>query len=208
VTTDVAEQERFLAVHALKVKGLASADDLAEVTGRADLAAVLAELTGEQLVVLRTGRIGGYALTKAGREAHPALLAAAVTEEERAGATKTYAAFVAVNGRFKQICTRWQVRDGGSEPNDHSDPDYDAGVVADLAVVHGEVVEALAPAAAAAARFGRYPERFAAALERVRSGDTTAFARPMTNSYHDVWMELHEDLMLTLGRTRDAADGH
>jgi hypothetical protein len=39
-------------------------------------------------------------------------------------------------------------------------------------------------------------------------GDTAAFARPMSHSYHDVWMELHEDLLLTLGRERDAADGH
>ncbi|WP_214364867.1 MarR family transcriptional regulator [Pseudonocardia sp. H11422] len=202
------DTERFLAVHALKVKGLASAEDLAEVTGRTDLAPVLEELTGEELVKLRTGRIGGYALTKTGREAHPALLAAAVTDEERAGVAKTYEAFLPVNGRFKQICTRWQMRDGGSEPNDHSDADYDARVVDELAKAHKEVVEALAPAADVSARFGWYPVRFEAALERVRGGDVAAFARPMSNSYHDVWMELHEDLMLTLGRERDAADGH
>lgn len=202
------DTERFLAVHVLKVKGLASAEDLAEVTGRTDLAPALEELIGEELVKLRTGRIGGYTLTKAGREAHPVLLAAAVTDEERAGVAKTYEAFLPVNGRFKQICTRWQVRDGGSEPNDHSDPDYDARVVDELAEAHEEVVEALAPAADASCRFGRYPVRFEAALKRVRSGDAGAFARPMSNSYHDVWMELHEDLMLTLGRERDAADGH
>jgi hypothetical protein len=30
----------------------------------------------------------------------------------------------------------------------------------------------------------------------------------MSASYHDVWMELHEDFLLTLGRDREAADGH
>jgi hypothetical protein len=185
------EHERFLVVHALKVKGLASAEDLAEASGRTDLGPVLDELTGEALVKLRTGRIGGYALTKAGREAHPALLAAAVTDELLAGVTKTYEAFLPVNGRFKLICTRWQVRDGRSDPNDHSDPEYDARVVAELAEAHDEVVQTLAPATYAAERFGRYPVRFAAALKRVRAGVTEAFARPMSNSYHDVWMELH-----------------
>jgi len=200
--------ERFLVVHVLKIKGLASAKDLAAVTGRDDLAGVLDELVREELVKLRTGRVGGYALTGAGRVAHSDLLAAAVTDDERASAAKAYAAFLPVNGRFKQVCTRWQMRDGGTQPNDHSDPHYDAVVVAELGGVHNEVVAALVPEADAAPRFARYPTRFDAALQRVRAGDTAAFARPMSDSYHDVWMELHQDLLLTLGRERDASDGH
>jgi hypothetical protein len=207
----MADTERFLVVHTLKVKGVASADDLAEITGRSDLEGVLAELTAEELVKLRTGRVGGYVLTKPGREAHPALLAAAVTEGERAGVSRTYDAFIPANGQFKEVCTRWQVRsapDGSQEPNDHSDAGYDAAVIDDLGSVHKDVVDALAPAAEASPRFGRYAERFAAALERVRGGDQAAFARPMSHSYHDVWMELHQDLLLTLRRERDASDGH
>ncbi len=207
----MADTERFLVVHALKVKGLASAEDLTEITGRTDLAPVLDELTAAELVKLRTGRIGGYTLTKEGRAAHPQLVAAAVTDEERAGLGRTYDAFLPVNGRFKQVCTRWQIRsgpDGDQQPNDHSDEAYDAAVVEELGAVHEDAVRALAPAASASPRFGRYAERFAAALERVRGGDPTAFARPMSHSYHDVWMELHEDLLLSLGRARDADDGH
>ena len=30
---------------------------------------------------------------------------------------------------------------------------------------------------------------------------------PLSDSYHDVWMQLHEDLLLTLGRDRSTADG-
>jgi hypothetical protein len=29
----------------------------------------------------------------------------------------------------------------------------------------------------------------------------------LTRSYHDVWMELHEDFLVTLARDRSAADG-
>ena len=206
----MADTERFTVVHALKVKGLASAEDLAEITGRTDLAPVLDELTAEGLVKLRTGRVGGYALTKEGRGAHPQLVAAAVTDGEKAGLGAAYEAFLPVNGRFKEVCTRWQMRPGpdGAQPNDHSDAAYDAAVVEELGAVHEDAVRALAPAAEASPRFARYTERFTAALERVRGGDQAAFARPMSHSYHDVWMELHEDLLLTLGRERDAADGH
>lgn len=207
----MADTERFLVVHTLKVKGLASADDLVEITGRTDLAPVLEELTAAELVKLRTGRVGGYALTKEGRELHPRLVAAAVTEEERSGLDRTYDGFLPVNGRFKEVCTRWQIRsgpDGAQQPNDHSDEAYDAACVEELGAVHEEAVRALAPAVEASPRFGRYEQRFTAALERLRGGDQAAFARPMSHSYHDVWMELHEDLLLTLGRTRDADDGH
>jgi hypothetical protein len=202
----MAGTERFLVVHALKVKGLASAEDLVEITGRSDLGPALAELTGEALVKLRAGRVSGYSLTMQGREAHAGLVAAGVTEGERAGVSRTYDLFLPVNGRFKEVCTRWQVRSG--QPNDHADGAYDAGVIEELGSVHADVVEAIAPASAVSPRFGRYAERFTAALERVRTGDRTALARPMSHSYHDVWMELHEDLLLTLGRGRDASDGH
>jgi hypothetical protein len=126
-----------------------------------------------------------------------------VDDAERAAAEQAYAAFLPINPRFKEVCTRWQMRDGGQEPNDHTDADYDAKVIEDLGTTHDEVV-----VGRSAARFARYAVRFGAALERVRGGDTAAFARPMSHSYHDVWMELHEDLLLTLGRERDAADGH
>jgi DNA-binding IscR family transcriptional regulator len=99
---------RFLAVHTLKVKGLASAEDLAEATGVSDLAPVLDALVAEELVKLRTGRVGGYTLTRAGREAHLDLLATEVDDAERAAAEQAYAAFLPINARFKEVCTRWQ----------------------------------------------------------------------------------------------------
>ena len=45
------------------------------------------------------------------------------------------------------------------------------------------------------------------ALERVRDGDHDWFAKPMIDSYHTVWFQLHEDLLNTLGieRSKEAA---
>lgn len=156
----------FFVVHALKVKGLASVDALADVTGlgATELSTVLDLLVADGLVKQRTGGVSGYALTPDGRAYHPDLLAVHVTPDEVAGVAAVYDAFLPVNGRFKQVCTRWQLRpgpDGTDETNDHTDAGYDAGVVDELAAVHEDTIAALAPAVAASDRFGRYPTRFA-----------------------------------------------
>jgi len=51
-------------------------------------------------------------------------------------------------------------------------------------------------------RYSPYGERLGDALGKVQSGDHHLFTGVMCNSYHDVWMELHEDLILTLGIDR------
>ncbi|TQC43494.1 hypothetical protein EEB14_42730 [Rhodococcus sp. WS4] len=91
-------------------------------------------------------------------------------------------------------------------PKDHSDPGYDAVLVEQLAATDAELVAPLTELSETLPRFARYLPRLAAALDRVRSGDNAAFARPMYDSYHDIWMELHEDLILSSARTRSAAD--
>ena len=63
--------------------------------------------------------------------------------------------------------------------------------------------------ATAVPRLAPYPGRFAAAIERVKSGDHTFFLRPVIDSYHTIWFELHEELMGLAGLTRvqEAAAG-
>jgi hypothetical protein len=53
-------------------------------------------------------------------------------------------------------------------------------------------------------RFQGYDDRFAAALARVGRGELYWVARPRMDSCHTVWMELHEDLVATLGIRRGA----
>ena len=42
---------------------------------------------------------------------------------------------------------------------------------------------------------GVYAERLDAALRRARDGDMSWLTRPMVDSYHTVWFELHEELI-------------
>ena len=48
--------------------------------------------------------------------------------------------------------------------------------------------------------------RLTAALGRVEAGEIEGLTKPLANSYHDIWMELHEDLIVTLQLTRTEAD--
>jgi hypothetical protein len=55
-------------------------------------------------------------------------------------------------------------------------------------------------------RVAGYRARLGQAVEAIRQGDRDKFTKPLCDSYHDIWMELHQDLILTLGVQRTAAD--
>ena len=202
---------RFLVLHALKIKGIAPAATVAECSGLPESEAerILKELVESGQARERGGRVAGFVLLPAGTAEYTRLLDADVAGEGVTEALeKTYADFLPVNKAFKQLCTDWQMRtvDGNLVPNDHSDADYDASIIARLEEIHTSVTAVLAPAAGVRARFGTYSARLTAALTRIRAGEKDALARPMANSYHDIWMELHQDLLSSLKRERSEAD--
>ena len=202
--------QRLLILHTLRLAGFVGADAVAQRTGvdPVTVGQTLEQARADGHVVERSGRISGWILTPDGRAAHARLLAEELDERGcRAEVEAADAAFVALNEPFKQICTRWQLRPDGS-PNDHIDAAYDAAVVADLAALHPQAVAVTDGLATLLPRFARYGPDFHAALDRLRDGDTKALAAPLSASYHDHWMELHQDLLSTLGRERGSADGH
>lgn len=200
---------RFLTLHALRVKGMTSPHTAAAIVSLPadEVEDRLADLEGEGLARHRTGgRVEGWSLTKDGRAAHAALLPEHVDDAERAALGTAYEAFVPVNGDFKRVCHAWQTAPDGESPNDHTDSAHDDAVIERLAEVDGSVGPLLDDVAGRVGRMAGYRARLSGALDRVRGGDTAAFTAPMRDSYHDIWMELHEDLIVSLGRTRDAAD--
>lgn len=195
-------------LHALRIKGRASDEALGHMLGvsPADAAIRRAAVVSAGLAQYRGGRMPASSLTPAGRELHSALLAERLTDTVRRLAVEQgLADFQPINGALKRVCSSWQEREDGS-PNLHDDAAYDARVVGQLTAVNADATALLRAAARIEPRFGRYAGRLDSALARIRAGEAAAFLRPMTESYHDIWMELHEDLILLAGKVRGAAD--
>jgi DNA-binding MarR family transcriptional regulator len=202
--------QRLLVLHTLRLRGFVDSDTVAQRTGadKATVSGILEQARADGHVVERSGRISGWILTPHGRAAHARLLADELAERGcRSDVELANETFLALNEPFKQICTRWQLQPDGS-PNDHGDAAYDAAVVADLEGLHPQAVAVTAGLAVLLPRFGHYEAGFTTALVRLRNGDARALAAPLSDSYHDYWMELHQDLLSTLGRERSTADGH
>ncbi len=109
--------------------------------------------------------------------------------------------FLPVNHQLRQLCTAWQVRPDGT-PNDHGDAAYDAGVRDRLDDVDDAVGRLIRRMAELQPRLGHYRDDLAAALEKLDDGDASALTSPLSDSYHTVWMRLHQELLLLLGISR------
>ncbi len=203
----------LLVLHALRLKGFAEPPAVSEAVAidETTVAERLASFQERELVKRRDGRVSGFTLLPPGKDLHAALLdadrAAAACDAEIEAA---YAAFLAHNETFKRLCADWQLRTVGGQqvPNDHADAAYDAAIAERLAVMQPEVVIVIGDLSGRIDRFGPYADRLDDAAGRFMGGDPAALARPLARSYHDVWMELHEDFLVTLGRDRSAADGY
>ena len=95
------------------------------------------------------------------------------------------------------------MRPGGA-PNDHKDPTYDWAVIDRMVAIDDRVGPVLRTATTGFARFGSYRARLRTARELVLEGESDWFTSPRIDSYHTVWMQLHEDLLLALGLDRES----
>ncbi|MGA9490897.1 MAG: MarR family transcriptional regulator [Mycobacterium sp.] len=175
---------------------------------RADLAATLAADPSDTVDDLtRSGLLldgPTLRLSPEGRARLDELLVAERAHVDHAAMSAAYNDFRAVNTELKELLTDWQVRDG--QPNTHDDSYYDAAVLARLDVVHQRVTPIVAAAAAQLPRLGRYSTKLQTALDKVHAGETVWLSRPLIDSYHTVWFELHEELILAAGSTRENDD--
>lgn len=194
--------ERLGLLMALRVQGMASAARAAAALAVDDASECLESLVAEGLVELRSGK--GYTLTADGRDRLDEFLVADGLRDEP-DLRAAYERFLSLNRRVLEVCSAWQVRDVGGvqRPNDHADPDYDAEIIAELEALHDRAKVCLKRLAACAERYVPYGRRLDDCLERLLGGDQSAFTAPMAESYHTVWFELHQDLLLTLGLERE-----
>ncbi|HEX4109946.1 MAG TPA: PEP-utilizing enzyme [Solirubrobacteraceae bacterium] len=177
---DKAQIEQELpSLHLLKVRGMAGS-----VPG--DLGA----LTAAGLI---TQTRAGLMLTEEGHARHGALLDADRARLDLEALQSIYQRFLAANQPLKELSSRWQA---ASE-----DERFDlAGQLADIV---DRVQPALRRTAELSSRFGGYHPRLVAASEKVQDGEHEYAVSPKVDSVHTVWMEIHEDYLLTLGISRE-----
>jgi hypothetical protein len=196
---------RLLVLHGLRLRGFGEAAAVADLTGLDvdDVTKHLEALNADGLVLHRDGRLPGWALTAAGRaEQERALAEEADAAGARPAVQDAYERFLGINTELLEVCTAWQMR--GDALNDHSDAVYDSGVVARLEALHQQLGPILDDLERALVRYEGYRPRLEAALAKLREGDNDWFTKPMIDSYHTVWFQLHEDLLNTLGIDRSA----
>jgi hypothetical protein len=206
----VSSESTLLVLHAVRLLGFA---DEGRVASRfaLDRGEVLESLEDfEAFGWVQRSRFagtGGWSLTDAGRAQNSAQLAA---ELDAAGArpvvTDALAAFEPLNARFLDAVTRWQLHPMPGDllaANDHTDPRWDDRVIADLVGLGSALDRVCRPLAAALARFTGYAARYATSADRVRRGEARWVDALGIDSCHVVWIQLHEDLLATLGVARD-----
>ncbi len=115
-----------------------------------------------------------------------------------------YEAFERVNVALKQVITDWQTMTVGGKKvaNDHSDEEYDAGIIDRLGAIHEQVEPIIQRLAAQLPRLAIFGKKLLAALETAEDGDHEWVSDIRRESYHTVWFELHEDLLRIMGRER------
>jgi DNA-binding MarR family transcriptional regulator len=187
-------------LQAVRLKGRVNPSDLADTidvdpaeTAQTLQAAIDAGLVTEGKTVR---------LSPEGRIRLEELLAAERSNIEQTVIAGAYDEFRGVNADFKALVSDWQLKDG--QPNSHDDEQYDGAVLSRLDDVHARVTPVIATIAGQLPRLAYYSEKLAAALQKVKAGDTAWLTRPIVDSYHTVWFELHEELIVAAGLTREA----
>lgn len=179
---------------ALRVRGRADAAHVARAAGR-DVAvgrACLEAFAASGVAAPVATTPGSFALTDAGRAVLGNALAAEAVD--RGALASVYERFLAADRALKQAITAWQLAPDAGKPAARD-------AVLTVAATAGGVA---ADAARTAPRFAPYPRRVAEAAAAIATGDASFVASPRVDSLHQVWFELHEDLLVTLGRKREA----
>ena len=202
----IVSDPRFVVHHALRIKGFVKVDGLVELTGHEPhtVQVHLDDMAADGHAMFREAR-GLWQLTPDGRAVHEELLEADASREGfRDGLRMPYPTFLELNEELKQLCNDWQLKDG--EPNDHTDAAYDQGILDRLHDLNERSQPVVGAFGSVAHRFAGYAPRLGHTVKAFASGETKMFTGVMCGSFHDVWMELHEDLLVTQKIDR-AAEG-
>ncbi len=210
-TAPLTSTPELLTLHAVRLKGMADDDEVAARFGLDPIVARECLLDAQAvgwISRVQFASTAGWTLTQAGKAENERQLATelAATDSEPI-VRDAYQAFLPHNDRLLRACTDWQLRPRGRDPlaaNDHTDREWDQRVLDQLSLLSVALHVLCSELGGRLRRFQGYDELFAAALTRAEQGEQEWVARPRGHSCHTVWMELHEDLIATLGIQRGA----
>ena len=175
---------------ALRVKRRVAPATLAAAAGLSEdeVGGVLEVARGEGIVCRADD---GWALSDLGR----AVLAERLAVEpiDRARVSALYPRFLALDVELKAAITAWQLAANARERS---------GATSDLLAAGEAAVTVANDMAAVVPRLRSYAARLTAAVRAVGDGAVPFVASPRVDSLHQVWFELHEDLLVMLGRSR------
>jgi hypothetical protein len=186
----VLDEESWLLLHEVRLRGVVELADNPIVQHLVEIG-----------LVARAAR--GLRVTAEGRDAHTSWARLTPDSDEETAVRRAYERFLPLNRELLRVCSDWQVRPGGV-PNDHRDRSYDWSIVDRLRAVDERAAPAINRVGRLHARFGSYRARLRTALALVDEGDVEWLTSPRCDSYHTVWMQLHEDFLLALGADRSS----
>jgi hypothetical protein len=140
-------------------------------------------------LVTRASR--GVRITIEGRAVNAAWARLELGSEAEAVVQRAYERFLPLNRELLRVCHDWQ-----SGPGDWAVFDRARALDDRMAPITRRV-------AATVARFAVYRPQLREALRRVETGEKDWLTSPRIDSYHTVWMRLHEDFLLALGAERE-----
>jgi hypothetical protein len=144
-------------------------------------------------------------MTSMGRAEGQRRLAEELNPDDRHRVTAAHRQFLTLNGPFLKAATQWQLRavtGSTMTPNDHTERRWDGRVIEELGLLGGRLRPLNAEVAAVLPRMEGYADRYGRALATVSRGDNRWVTGVGIDSCHVVWMQLHEDLLVTLGLER------
>ena len=190
---DATFRATFRVLHEIRLRGVVEIPDT-DPEARVTVSALI-----EEGLVAPSAR--GVRITAEGRVTHTSWARLPEGGEHETVARRAYERFLPLNRELLRVCSDWQVRPGGV-PNDHRDARYDWSILDRVRALDERAAPVVSRLGKTVERFAGYRPRLRGALERVEEGDTDWLTSPRIDSYHTVWMQLHEDLLLAIGGDR------
>jgi hypothetical protein len=189
VTTDVElSPEGWERLHRLRLVGM---DDQLEIAGTEELIAA----------GLAASRGSFVAISESGRAAHAGWARLAPGTEAEAAARAAYDRFLPIDLKLKQLTSEWQLHSGQARPGTPYDPST-WNLVDRLKALDERAGPMVRRLGAVAPRWSGYRRRLSTALAKLEGGEREWWSGLRCDSYHLVWWQLHEDLLVALGIPR------